>query len=185
MLSKFCSTATIMKLRISLTDTFTCSVERAFKAPILGDATKFLDGYLFQSPVVRFEEDENWGRVGGIRYPVTNGNLFIPKGRLFTDKIIDCKNNCRWDWMIYDFKVPMMFFAHKAEGKWEVTETRNNKIAVLYSYTFYSKNIFFHPFTVVFGFLQWRGMMKKALKGIRKQAESNGQFIYEIKGHVQ
>lgn len=168
-----------MKIKIELTDEFLCSVDRAFKAPILGDATKFLNGYLFQPPVVHFEEDETWGEVGGIRYPVTNGNLFMPKGRIFTDKILEKDNNKIWRWMICDFKVPMMFFAKKAIGEWEVKPGKENKIAVRYSYTFYSKNIFYHLFTVLFGLIQWKGMMKKAIKGIKKQAERNERFVYE------
>ena len=33
-----------MSVSIEITDIFDCSLERAFKAPILGDATKFMKG---------------------------------------------------------------------------------------------------------------------------------------------
>ena len=75
-----------MQLTVQFTTTFQTTQERAFKASILGDATKFLNGYRFQPPVIGFEEDETWGTVGGVRYPVTKGNFWLPKGRMFTDK---------------------------------------------------------------------------------------------------
>lgn len=168
-----------MTIKIELTDQFACSIERAFNAPILGDATKFLNGYLFQPPVIGFEEDQTWATVGGLRYPITNGNFWMPKGRIFTDKILEKEINKIWKWTIYDFQVPLMFFAIRAIGEWEVKPCENNKICVRYCYTFYSKNVFYHFFTILFGFVQWRGMMKKAIKGIKRQAEGNEKFVYE------
>ena len=166
-----------MKIRIEIAAIFLCSAERAFKCPILGDATKFLNGYLFQPPVIGFEEDETWGRIGGIRYPVTDGNFFMPQGRIFTDKILERDEGKMWKWMIDDFKVPLMFFAEKAIGEWKVIPVSENKMRVKYSYTFYSKNRFYHLFTVVFVHIQWKGMMKKALMGMSKMAESDEEFI--------
>jgi hypothetical protein len=168
-----------MKFTIELSDEFSCSIDRAFKAPILGDATKFLNGYLFQPQVIGFEDDETWGELGGVRYPIMNGNLFTTKGRIFTDKIIEKEINKVWKWIIYDFKIPMMFFAEKAIGEWEVKSIAENKTSVRYSYTYYSKNKLYHLFTIIFSIVQWKGMMKKAIKGIKKQAESSEPFIYE------
>ena len=168
-----------MKIKIEISALFLCAAERAFKCPILGDATKFLNGYLFQPPVIGFEDDETWGKIGGIRYPVTHGNLFMPKGRIFTDKIVERVDNEMWKWMIDDFKVPLMFFAEKAIGEWKVIPFSGNKMMVKYSYTFYSKNMVYHFFTVMFVHIQWKGMMKKALQGIKKMAESDEKFVYE------
>jgi len=170
-----------MKIKVEVKDEFSCTLERAFNSAILGDATRFLNGYFLQPPVVGFEDDETWGEPGGVRYPITNGNSFTPKGRLFTDKIIEKQKNKIWKWMIFDFKVPLMFFAEKAIGEWEVTPLLNNKIAVRYCYSYDSKNWFFHLFTIAFVNLQWKGMMKKAIIGIKKQAESNEPFIYNNK----
>ena len=69
----------MLQVKVELSDTFNCPVERAFKAPILVDATRFLNGYLFQPAVVAFERDETWGAANGLRYPVTNGNLLMLK----------------------------------------------------------------------------------------------------------
>lgn len=168
-----------MKIKIELTDTFYTSIERAFKAPILGDATKFLNGYRFQPPITGFEEDETWGQVNGIRYLVTSGNFWLSRGRLFTDKILSRNENEFWKWTIYDFKIRLMFFTWKAIGEWKVLERGPNRIEVNYSYTFYSKNIFLHLCTMLFCSVQWKGMMRKAIKGIKLQAESKLPFVYE------
>ncbi len=102
-------------------DDFNCSIERAFKAPILGDARRFMKGYLFQPAVTAFEEDETWGQVNGVRYPVTGGNLLVKKGRLFKDEILERKENELWKWTIYDFKIRSVFLLIKqlANGMWK------------------------------------------------------------------
>ena len=81
---------------IELKEVFHTTVERAFQTPIIGDARTFLTGYRFQPPVIDFEDDETWGKVHGIRYPVTKGNFWIPAGRLFTDEILVRKENEYW-----------------------------------------------------------------------------------------
>ena len=115
-----------MKFSYEITDVFNCSLERAFKAPILGDATKFMKGYLFQPPVTGFEDDETWGQINGIRYPINNGNLFVKKGRMFKDVILERTENSYWKWTIYDFEFKSLFFASKAIGEWHVKRLNEN-----------------------------------------------------------
>ena len=74
-----------MNFSYVLTDVFEFSIERAFKALILGDTTKFMKGYLFQPPVTGFEDDKTWGEINGIRYPINSGNFLVKKGRMFKD----------------------------------------------------------------------------------------------------
>ena len=164
--------------KILIREIFNCSIERAYKSPILGDATKYLGGHLFQPPVIGFEDDETWGREGGYRYPITNGNLFLKRGRVFKDEILERVENEYWKWTIYNFEVNSLFFAEKAIAEWRVVRVSENKYEVEYSYDFYSKNIFLQPINWLFMQLQYKGMMKKALKGIKAFAESDQGFIY-------
>jgi len=170
-----------LKVSTEINGIFNCSLERAFKAPILGDATKFLDGYLLQAPIIGFEEDETWGQINGIRYPVVKGNLLMKKGRIFKDEIIGRIENKSWNWMVYNFSTGSLFFCKKGIGTWQVQKIEKDKIAVKYKYSYYSKNIFLHPINYLFVKIQIRGMMKKALSGIQKQAESDNPFYYELK----
>lgn len=168
-----------MKTSVTVTSVFNCSQERAFKAPMLGDATKFLNGYLFQPPVIRFEEDETWGEINGYRYPVIKGSLFFKSHRLFTDTITEKKPNDSWRWELTNFTSPFLFFPKIGIGEWKVTPINENTHSIKYTYTFYSKNAFLQPINWLFMKIQYKGMMKKAIKGIKLQAESNNDFYYK------
>ena len=168
-----------MKVSFKINDVFDCSLERAFKAPILGDATKFMKGYLFQPPVTGFEDDKTWGQIDGIRYPINNGNLLVKKGRMFKDVILERVENKYWKWTIYDFEFKTLFFISKAIGEWYVDAINENKIEVTYIYSYYSQNRLYRPLTWLLVNIQIRGIMKKAIKGIKEQALSNEPFIYE------
>lgn len=168
-----------MKVATHVSDTFQCSLERAFKAPILGDATQFLTGYLLQPGVSDFEKDKTWGRIGGVRYPVTQGNWLIPKGRMAKDEVLERIENQYWKWTLYDFEVSALFFVTNGIGEWTVKESEDRLIGVKYTYTYHSRNWLMHPLNWLFVKIQIRGMMKKAIKGIKQQAESNAPFIYD------
>ncbi|MDP6908622.1 MAG: hypothetical protein QF371_03910 [Flavobacteriales bacterium] len=161
------------------TATFNCSIERAFKAPILGDATRFLTGYMFQPPIAGFEEDETWGTPGGVRFPVTNGNLLVPKGRLLRDETVERIENEYWKWMVYDFEVWSLFFTTKGVGEWYVKDNHNGTVHVRYIYTYTSRNWLTYPLNWLFVQTQVKGVMKKAIKGIQLQAESGEPFVYK------
>ena len=169
-----------MKYSYTLKDIFKCSQERAFQAPILGDATKFMKGYLFQPPVTGFEEDQTWGEINGLRYPINNGNLLVKKGRMFKDVILQRDENKYWKWTIYDFEFKTLFFIERAIGEWEVKKLSNDKIEVVYTYTYYSKKKIFNPLTWLLVNIQIKGIMIRALSGIKKQAESSEEFVYKI-----
>ena len=89
-------TLKILKVSFHIKSIFSCDIESAFKAPIQGDATQFLNGYLFQPPIIGFENDENWGLLNSVRYPLIRGNFFIKTHRIFKDKIIEKYNNRYW-----------------------------------------------------------------------------------------
>lgn len=169
-----------MKYVCKIKDVFECSKERAFKAPILGDATKFMKGYLFQPPVTGFEDDKTWGQINGIRYPINNGNLLVKKGRMFKDVILEREENKYWKWTIYDFEFKTLFFIEKAIGEWELRKLEENKVEVIYTYTYYSKKKIFNPLTWLLVKIQIKGIMVRALSGIKQQAQSGEDFVYEI-----
>jgi hypothetical protein len=168
-----------MKVTICLQGKFQCSLERAFAAPIRGDATQFLNGYFLQPAVVGFEEDEQWGQVGGLRYPISHGNLLMPQGRIFTDRTILREENQRWMWEITDIQSWTLYFWRRATGTWTVAADEAQGVKVTYTYELEARNLFFYPATWLFAQFQWRGMMRKALKGIQAQAESDCAWVYD------
>lgn len=122
---------------VSLADTLRCSVERAFAAPIRGDATRFLSGYRLQPPITGFEDDATWGQPGGVRYPVTKGAFLLPPGRLLTDTVLERVEGERWTWEISDFAPPSMFFVDRAVGRWRVLADRDGAVPVTFSYEYF------------------------------------------------
>ena len=168
----------LMPVSFEITSTFNCSIERAFQAPMLGDATRFMKGYLFQPPVTGFVNDATWGQENGVRYPVSAGNRLVKKGIMFTDEILERNENKYWRWTIYDFKIGSMFFVNKAIGEWFVHECNSGSVRIIYRYTYFSKSSLFYPITWLFVKIQIRGIMKRAIVGIQEQAESHEPFVY-------
>lgn len=56
-----------MSFKTSITATFECSLERAFKTPMLCDVSKVHTGYGLMPKVTHCIEDENWGKPGGTK----------------------------------------------------------------------------------------------------------------------
>ena len=52
-----------MQIKIKVTATYNCSLERAFKTPILCDVSKVHTGYRITPKVTHCTDDENWGGV--------------------------------------------------------------------------------------------------------------------------
>ena len=53
-----------MQTKIKVTTIYNCSLERAFKSPILCDVTKVHTGFGIMPKVTHCTDDENWGQVG-------------------------------------------------------------------------------------------------------------------------
>ena len=53
-----------MKTRVKVKTIYNCSLERAFKSPMLCDVRKVHTGFIVMPKVIGTEEDENWGQVG-------------------------------------------------------------------------------------------------------------------------
>lgn len=167
-----------MKVSSTVISIFNCSLERAFKTPILGDATKFLIGYGVIPPIIGFADDATWGKPGGHRIPLSNGNIWIPKGEMCNDKVLSRDENKYWKWEISDFKTWSFFFAAKAQGQLFFNDNKDGTINVKWTYTYFSKNILYHPFTWIFTKIFWKGLQKKAIKAMKQFAEDKSAFVY-------
>lgn len=167
-----------MKVTNTITDTFTCSLERAFRTPIHGDATKILMGYGPVPPVIGFTKDETWGKKGGSRIPVMKGNWYMKGGEFGFDEIFEKDENKYWRWQVSGFGLSM-FFAKIAQGEWWCTDNKNGTITVKWTYTYSGRNIFTQPINWLFVRILWSRIMKNGMKGIKKMAEQENPYIYE------
>ena len=158
-----------------ITETFNCSLERAFKTPILGDATKILVGYGNYHIVIGFAKDDTWGMAGGSRVPIYNGALFIESRERGIDEIFEKVENKYWKWGVKDFGG---FFSNKAVGEWFCTDNRNGTISIKWKYTWYSSSIFTQPINWLFVKIYWKNVMKNGMKNIKEMAETYTRYIY-------
>jgi hypothetical protein len=162
----------------TITSTFNCSLERAFKTPILGDATKMLTGYGVVPACTGFLDDETWGQVGGYRRPLVAGSPFSKPGPQTFDQILIRDENRYWKWQIDQFPASL-FFAHKAQGEWWCTNNGNGTIDVKWTYTFFSRNAITHPITLAFVKVFWAGFQRDAIQKMKVMAEGDEGFVYE------
>lgn len=167
-----------MKTTTTVTSNFRCSLERAFKTPILGDATKIHTGYGFMPPVTHFTKDETWGKPGGDRIVYSAKNSFYKEGESALDTVIDRVDNRYWKWVVSDFRQWSMGFT-KFQGEWFVEDNKDGTIAIKYVYTLFSKNILAYPFHWFLTKVLWSGYMEHAMQNIKTLAETEAPYIYQ------
>ncbi len=101
--------------------TYNCSLERAFKTPMLCDVAKVHTGYGIMPKVTHCTEDENWGK------PDYSKKVFVAKshtyrgGEASTDKVLERIENKYWKIEVSNFKSWMLGFS-KFVGEWKTTE---------------------------------------------------------------
>lgn len=166
-----------MKTIITVSAVFNCSLERAFKTPILGDATQFLVGYGPVPAVVRFSDDETWGKPGGHRIPHSAKSLLSPGGPIGIDRVYERIENRYWKWGVTEFSQWSMGFT-AFMGEMHFAEVSPNGIAVTWTYTLISNSAIAYPAQWLFGQLFWRGQMRHGIIRMKQYAESNTPFLY-------
>ena len=167
-----------MHSAVIVREVFRCSVERAFRIPILGDARKIHSGYGMMPVVKGFEDDARWGKPGGSRKVIVFKNLFFREGEWALDTVDVREENKYWKWRIDEFKQWPLGFK-KFEAEWLVKETEDGNAAVEYTYTLFSKNVLVFPFHWLFTKTLWKGYMKHAMMEIKLLAESDAGYFYE------
>lgn len=167
-----------MKTIVEVQAVFNCSIERAFKTPILGDATKFLIGYGIIPKVEKFTKDEDWGEVGGTRIPHSAKSLISKGGEIGLDKIYCRDENSYWKWGVAQFYQSSMGFT-KFQGELFFNDTHKDSVRVRWVYTLSSKSKIAYPFHWFFGKFFWRGQMKVAIREMKKYAQSTSEFLYK------
>lgn len=167
-----------MKTTAIVEAAFNCSLERAFKTPILGDATQFLVGYGMIPAVVKFTEDETWGKVGGRRIPHAAKSIASKGGPIGLDEIYKRKENEYWQWGVAKFYQPSMGF-REFRGELFFEEKEEGVVHVRWVYTLFSNSFLAYPFHWLFTKVLWRGQMKLGIQHMKTYAESDAEFLYE------
>jgi len=156
---------------------FNCSLERAFKTPILCDVSKVHSGYGIMPKVTYCTEDTNWGIPGNSKKVFVEKSITQKGGWASSDKVIERIENKYWKIEVSNFQSWILGF-YKFVGLWKTTELEPNKILIEYSYTLHSNNVLLYPLNWIFAKTFWRSYMKRAMENIRKMIADQEPYLY-------
>lgn len=167
-----------MITKVSVSTTYKCSLERAFKTPMLCDITKIHTGFGIMPKVTHTAEDTNWGKPGSSKKVYVSKSITQKGGFASVDNIIERKENQYWVIQVDNFQSWMLSF-YKFVGEWETKEVEGQKIQVNYTYYLHSSNPLLYPFCWVFGKTFWRVYMKRVLENIREMTHHKEPYQFE------
>lgn len=167
-----------MQTKIKVTAIYNCSLERAFKTPILCDVSKVHTGFGIMPKVTHCTKDENWGKPG-FGKKVYAAKSFTQKGGFASvDTVLERIENKYWKFQVNEFQSWMLGFS-KFIGEWQTTEIEKNKILVEYTYTLYSDIGLLYPLNLLFAKIFWKTYMKRVLENVRQLAYNNEPYLYK------
>lgn len=167
-----------MPYEISLSTTYNCSIERAFKAAILCDLSKIHTGLWMMPKVTHATEDEDWGTEGAIKKVHVAKSWTQKGGFASTDKILERVENQYWVIEVGNFQSWILGF-EKFVGKWETIELEPNLVKIYYTYYLHAKKGLLRPLQWMFAKLFWKKYMKQVLNNIKILAEGDEPILYD------
>lgn len=166
-----------MKNTVSVSTTYNCSLERAFKTPMLCDISKVHTGYGVMPRVTHCTDDTHWGKVGHGKKVHASKTLTQKGGFISTDKVMDRIENRYWKIEVGNFQSWMLGFS-RFVGEWKTTEIEEDLIAVEYTYTLHSDVALLYPLNWLFAHTFWITYMKRVLENIRQMIAEKEPYLY-------
>ncbi|MBL7792632.1 MAG: hypothetical protein JNK77_09930 [Saprospiraceae bacterium] len=166
-----------MTTSVTVQTIYHCSLERAFKTPMLCDVAKVHTGFGVLPKVTHCTDDESWGKPGGSKKVFVAKSPTFKGGESSVDKVIVRIENQYWKIEVSDFKSWMLGFS-KFVGEWRTTEIKENTILITYTYTLHADIIWLYPLNWLFTHTFWRIYMKRVLENVRKMAYGNEPYMY-------
>ena len=157
---------------------FTCSLERAFKSPMLCDITRVHSGYFLLPKVTHCLDDADWGKPGGSRRMFMERSITFRGGEAALDTVLERKENVYWKIEINRFTFWMGGFKSFI-GEWSTRQLAPDKIQILYRYTLVSDSKLLYPFHWIFTKTYWRLYMYHVLENVKELAYSNAPYLHD------
>jgi len=167
-----------MKYKVSITSVFECSLERAFKTPMLCDVSKVHTGFGLMPKITSSINDQNWGVPGASKQVIAAKSLTFKGGQASTDHLLERIENKYWKIEVDDFKSWMLGF-YKFTGEWETIEIETNRIQINYTYTLHANLRFLAPLQWLFANLFWKKYMHQVLENIRILTQTKEPYKYQ------
>ena len=155
-----------MKIQVHISTIYNCSLESAFKTPMLCDVTKVHTGMGLMPKIISTSDDADWGKVGSTKRVFAAKSWTQKGGYVSMDKIIERDENRYWQIEVYDFQSWMLGF-YKFVGEWKTTELEKNQIQIDYFYTLHAKGVVLYPLQWLFAKLFWKTYMRQVIENIR------------------
>lgn len=166
-----------MKTSTKVTTIYDCTLERAFKTPLLCDVSKIHTGYGIMPRVTHCTDDEHWGQVGSSKKVFVARSLTQKGGFASVDKVIERIENKYWKFEVCDFQAWMLGFS-RFTGEWQTTAIEENKILITYTYTLHSDMILLYPLNWLFAKTFWKTYMKRCLENVRQMAYRGEPYMH-------
>ncbi|HMW39661.1 MAG: hypothetical protein K1X68_00155 [Saprospiraceae bacterium] len=166
-----------MEFKVKVTTIFQCSLERAFKTPMLCDVSKIHTGYGLMPRVTHCTEDERWGQVGESKKVFVAASPTQKGGFASRDTVLERIENRYWKIKVDDFQAWMLGF-YQFIGEWETLELAKDQIQINYTYTLYTRSAILSPLAWLFARLFWKTYMKKVLENVRQLAYTEEPYKY-------
>jgi len=167
-----------MFTKVKVSAIYECSLERAFKTPMLCDVSKVHTGFGIMPKVTHTINDGSWGKPGSSK-KVYAAKSFSQKGGFASvDRVLERKENQYWIIQVDDFQSWMLGF-YKFVGEWRTKELEPNKIMIEYGYTLHSNIPLLYPLNWLFAKIFWKRYMKRVLENVRKMAIKYEPYLYE------
>jgi len=167
-----------MIYKVTVSTIYECSLERAFKTPMLCDVSKVHTGYGLMPRVTHTTDDENWGLVGSSKKVYAAKSLTQKGGFASMDSILERVENKYWKIQVDAFQAWMLGF-YKFVGEWKTTELEPDKILIEYTYWLHSNTVMLAPLNWLFAKTFWKTYMKRVLENVRQLAYNNEPYQYE------
>ena len=133
-----------MITKVNVSTIYECSLERAFKTPMLCDVSKIHTGFGIMPKVTHTTDDKDWGKAGSCKKVYVAKSITQKGGFASVDNLIERKENQYWIIQVDNFQSWMLSF-YKFVGRWEMKKYE------LTTHTVYILTIFY--FSHFVGFL--------------------------------
>lgn len=158
-----------MTFTVTESTIYHCSLERAFKTPLLCDVSKIHTGFGVMPKVTHCTGDEDWGQPGSSKKVYAAKSLTQKGGFISIDRILERVENKYWKFEVCEFQSWMLGFT-KFAAEWKTTELEPNKIQVDYTYTMHSNTPLLYPLNWLFTHTFWKLYMRHVLEIVRQLA---------------
>jgi hypothetical protein len=166
-----------MKTTVTLTTLYPCSLDRAFKTPMLCDISKVHTGLLLMPRFTHCTEDAAWGKVGATKKVHAARSPLLRNGFILTDQVVERIENRYWKLEVSGFPRWMLGFS-KFTGEWQTTEIEKERTRIDYAYTLHSNIALLYPLQWLFAHTFWRLYMKQILRNVKHMAIQQEPYIY-------